>query len=143
MAFDDLFVYPHRILIPEWWLSNDEFIYEDPQRPPVHSKTVAAVMDDLRCKIFRCPAKSVSLTVPDLFGKTKIDEFYMSFRVEKDVFRFKITIGNALNIMEKLECQGYFCGIKSRCRFTESSCTSKKTKYFAPWAIIKLYHSQQ
>jgi hypothetical protein len=39
------------------------------------------------------------LTVIDLLREAKIDEFEMPFSIYEDVFRFQVSIGNALFLM--------------------------------------------
>jgi len=36
-----LFVYLHRIFVPEWWLSYEEFVDENAKSPPIDGNSVA------------------------------------------------------------------------------------------------------
>jgi len=42
----------HGILIPKWWLTDKELIYEDTKCPPVNGAAVAGVLNCFRRKVF-------------------------------------------------------------------------------------------
>lgn len=35
-----LFINLHRVIVPERWCAHEEFVHQDPKRPPVHGSPV-------------------------------------------------------------------------------------------------------
>ena len=119
MACDDLLVDPHGVLIPEGWLSNEHFVDEDAQGPPIHCGTMARIADDLWSKIFGGATQSVGHTstmwiftlrqrlafgwvrvLRKILGESKVDKLEVPVRVQQDVLGFEVSIGNVLDIVE-------------------------------------------
>lgn len=59
----------------EWWESNNHFICQYSESPPVNGETMAPLFEDLRCQVFWSTTERVSLLIllKDL-SKTKISE---------------------------------------------------------------------
>jgi hypothetical protein len=123
-ACDNLLVNAHGILIPKGWLANEELVNQDPKRPPIHRKTMAAIVDDLRSKILGRSTECVGFMIANLLGKPEVNQFDVSFSIKQDILRFKVAISYSLNIMEVFDSQSDFCSIELRGVFIKTPPTS-------------------
>ena len=79
-------------------------MHQDPQSPVVHGPVVALVQDCLWCDVFWSSAERPRLAaVAQLFGKTEVDQFDVTFRVQEQVFGFEISVNEASRV-EVFEC---------------------------------------
>lgn len=60
-TYHSLFIDLHRILVPEWRLTDQEFVDENAKSPPVDCETVAGVSNDFRRKVLGCTAQRIRL----------------------------------------------------------------------------------
>lgn len=123
-ACDNLLVNAHGILIPKGWLANEELVNQYPKRPPIHRKTMAAIVDDLRSKILGRSTECVGLMIANLLGKPKVNQFDVSFSIKQDILRFEVAISYSLNIMEVFNSQSDFGSIELRGVFIKTPPTS-------------------
>lgn len=127
-----LFVNLHRILIPEWWLSNEKFVDKNAERPPVHCRAMTSVSDHFRSQILWCSAKCVSFTcgqplalgrhchsrteeehtVLDFFREAEVDKLKVTLGIYENILRFQVPIGHTLLFVEELEYEDNFRSIK-------------------------------
>lgn len=89
MRGDALFVDLDWVLMPKGWVAGEEFVDENPQRPPVYRGRVALVMDHFRREVLGGAAKGVRLdrvvvlVVPQPLGEAKVYQLDVAIGVEQ------------------------------------------------------------
>jgi hypothetical protein len=73
----DLFVDAERVLVVKGWVSDEHFVGQDSEGPPVDSFAVAIGFDDFGGEVFWGSADGPS-TIGTSFRETKVDDFDVS-----------------------------------------------------------------
>lgn len=142
MTLNNLLVDRQRARIPERWLANQEFVYQDSQGPPVNGQSMAGIVYDFRREVLWSSAQGVCLEVIQLLCEAEIHELDMTIAVEQHIFRLQIAVGNAFDIMEELENEQYFGSVKLCCLFAESPRFPQIAEYLTARTVFQLRKSQ-
>ena len=77
LTCQNLLINAERVLGVEGRVAGQHLVYEDAERPPVHTGVVALGLDDLRRQVLRGPAQGPR-PVRDLLGEPEVSYYQMS-----------------------------------------------------------------
>ena len=95
LSLQDLLVNAKLLAVIEGWVTSEHLKEENAKRPPVNCLAVPLGLDDLRSKVFGCPAQRPG-TIGNLLGKPKIRNLGVPMCIEEQVLRFEITVDDVL-----------------------------------------------
>ena len=125
-------------------IARQELVYQDSQRPPVHGRRVALVLNDLGRKVLWRATEGVGLDrvlivlVPQPLGKPKVDQLDMSVCVQQQVFGLHIPVrDSALFLVQVLEHEHDLGRIEARHLLIEPSVFAQVCKQLAARNVIE------
>lgn len=82
------------VFVEEWGHSNEHFVDQDAESPPVNSHVVAILIKHLWRKVFGCAAETVglSLFLVQHLCQPVVNDFDITLLVHKNVFQLEISV---------------------------------------------------
>jgi hypothetical protein len=128
------------ILIPKRRLPNQELIYQNPQRPPIHRTPMPRISYHLGREVLRRSTQRIRLLVLDLFREAEVDEFQVALGIYEYVLGLEIAVCDTHLLVEELEDEDYFCGVEFGGCFVEAAGAAEVGEDFAAGAVVELVH---
>lgn len=114
-----LFVNLDGVLVPEWRIPRQEFIYQDTQCPPIDCASVTLILDYLRGEVLGCSTECICLDgtvvflVTESLSKAKVDKLNVTLLIQKQVLRLEVSVSDAtLLFVQILQNENNFSGIE-------------------------------
>jgi hypothetical protein len=130
--------------MPEWRIARQELVNQDSQRPPIHGRGVALVLNHLGGEILGGAAERIRLdgvagiAVPEALGEAKVDELDVAFGVEQKVLGLHVAVGDAaLLLVQVFQDQDDLGGIEARCVLVEAAHLAQVSEELAAGYIVE------
>lgn len=135
VAVHDFLVDAEWVVIVEGWVAGKHFEDEHAEGPPVDIFVVPFRLNDFRCKVLWRPTESHGF-FGDNLSKTEVSDFDVTLFVDKQVFRFKVTIGH-FHAVKVLERHCNFCCKKKGHVVGKSALAPQKSKQLAAARVVE------
>lgn len=116
------------VLMPEWRIPRQEFIYQDAQCPPVDCASVTLILDYLGGEILGCSTERICLDgavvflVTESLSKAKVDKLNVTVLIQKQVLGLEVSVSDAaLLFVQILQNQNNFSGIEPSDRLLKAT----------------------
>ena len=93
LAFENLLVDGHRVIIVEGINARKHLIGEDTKCPPVNRLAMAFVEEDFGGEVLRSAAQRISARLAVL-GKSKVCQLEVTLLIDEDVLRLQVPVDN-------------------------------------------------
>lgn len=133
--------------MPKRRVPGQELIDQDPQRPPIHSRGMSLVLNNLGRKILGRSTEGIGLygviplfirVIPQPFGKPEVNQLDMSLLVQQQILRLQIPIGHpTLLFMQILQDQDNLGGVEPRHVLVESSPFPQVAEQFSAGDVVE------
>ena len=97
LAFEDLLVDGHRIIVVEWVDTGDHLVSEDAERPPVNWLAVPFVEEHLGGEVLGRAAKSIRARLAVL-GKAEIGQAQIALVVDENVLWLQVAVNDVQRV---------------------------------------------
>ena len=112
LAFQNLLVDGHGVVVVEGVDPSDHLVGEDAERPPVDGLAVAFVEKHLGRQVLGSTAQSVGARLAVL-GEAEVCQFEVPLRVDQDVLRLQVTVDDVQRV-KVLEHQRHLGRVEPR-----------------------------
>ena len=97
LAFEDLLVDGHGVVVVKWIDAGNHLVGEDTEGPPVDRLAVAFVEEDLRGEVLRGATERVCARLAVLC-EAEISQFEVALIVDKDILGLQITVDDVQRV---------------------------------------------
>lgn len=105
--------------------SNNHFVGQDSESPPIYWEAVSFLVENFRCQIFWGTAERVSLSIAfEDLGKTEVSQADVTIFVHQDVLWLKISVDDML-FVQVANCKSYLNSVELCLLFWEASAVSQ------------------
>ena len=110
LAFEDLLVNGHGVIVVEGVDTSEHLVGEDAKRPPVDGLAVTLVEKYFRGQVLRCTAKRISARLTVL-SEPEVRQLEVTFLINEDVLRLQVSVDDVKRV-QVLEHQSNLSGVK-------------------------------